>query len=153
MKISTATIESPIGNLQLTADEDSLLGVQLTAKSKLARAKTPILKEATKQFKEYFSGKRTGFSLPIVLSGTSFQIAVWDSLAGIGYGELLSYKEIAKKIGSPKAVRAVGTALGKNKFPIVLPCHRVIASGKKLGGFTGGLKIKKQLLKLEGASF
>ena len=102
--------------------------------------------------KRYFSGKHVSFKkYALDLKGTDFQKKVWHALAHIPYGKVLTYKQIAEKIGAPNAFRAVGSACGANDLPIIIPCHRVVASNGGLGGFSGGLKIKKYLLRLEGA--
>jgi O-6-methylguanine DNA methyltransferase len=101
-----------------------------------------------KEVDEYLLGKRKIFSVKPNLQGTAFQKAVWGEMLKIPYGETRTYTEIAKGIGNPKAVRAVGTACGKNPFPIIVPCHRVVAQNG-LGGFSLGLTLKKQLLALE----
>jgi methylated-DNA-[protein]-cysteine S-methyltransferase len=90
------------------------------------------------------------FDLPLAPQGTQFQLAVWRELQRIPYGQTVSYGELARRIGNPKASRAVGSANGANQIPIVIPCHRVIAAGGKLGGFGGGLPVKEALLALEG---
>lgn len=102
-------------------------------------------------FKEYFSGERNRLDLPLDLRGTTFQLAVWDALQQIPYGETKTYSEIAAAIGNPKSIRAVGTAIGKNPVLIAVPCHRVIQKDGSLGGFRAGLDLKKTLLELEGA--
>lgn len=104
---------------------------------------------ADRQLFEYFKGERFDFDLTLQLSGTHFQVAVWNSLKSIPYGETVSYLEIAKRVGHPDAVRAVGAANGANPLPIVLPCHRVIGSNGKLTGYGGGLENKKYLLSME----
>ena len=107
-------------------------------------------KKLQRLLKQYFAGKKVSFDLRLDLSsGTKFQQKVWLALKKIPYGETRSYRWIANQIGKPKAVRAVGNALGANPLPIILPCHRVIASDGTLGGFGGGLKWKRHLLKLE----
>lgn len=98
---------------------------------------------------DYFAGRRTEFDLPLAPEGTPFQRAVWRQLQDIPYGETISYGELARRVGNPKASRAVGSANGANQIPIVIPCHRVIAAGGKLGGFGGGLRVKQALLELE----
>jgi len=103
----------------------------------------------TKQLDTYFSGQNPHFNLHMQLHGTDFQKAVWMACASIPYGETRSYADLAKMIGNPKAVRAVGTALGANPIPIVIPCHRVIGTNGKLTGFAGGLDVKQKLLNLE----
>ena len=105
---------------------------------------------AVAQLEEYFAGHRRTFDLPLELEGTDFQRSVWLQLAEIPYGETVSYAEMALMVGRPHAFRAVGQANGANPIPIVLPCHRVVASGGGLGGYGGGLPMKRQLLRLEG---
>ena len=104
---------------------------------------------AARQLSEYFSGARTEFDLPLAPEGTEFQRTVWRRLQDIPYGETIAYGELARRVGNPKASRAVGAANGANRIPIVIPCHRVIAANGKLTGFGGGLPIKEALLSLE----
>ena len=101
------------------------------------------------QFEEYFIGKRQNFNIPLVLRGTDFQISVWKALLRIPYGTTKTYSEIAQEINRPKAVRAVGGAIGANPVSIVVPCHRVIGKDGTLTGFGGGLEIKAELLRIE----
>jgi methylated-DNA-[protein]-cysteine S-methyltransferase len=108
-----------------------------------------VLKSAVKQLKAYFSGTRREFDIPLRPVGTVFQEEVWLALRSISYGETVSYSDIAKQIGRPKAVRAVGAAIGKNPLSIMIPCHRVIGANGKLIGFAGGLSTKEFLLNLE----
>ncbi|MDB5084567.1 MAG: cysteine methyltransferase [Bacilli bacterium] len=108
------------------------------------------LTEYVQQIVEYFDGTRTAFSLPLDLHGTAFQTSVWQALTGIPHGQTRSYSDIAEAVGSPAAVRAVGTANGANPIPIVVPCHRVIGKNAALTGFRGGLDVKERLLQLEG---
>lgn len=108
-----------------------------------------ILQQATTELKEYFAGKRKTFNLPLDLDGTDFQKDVWNQLKKIPYGTTVSYRDIARKIKNPGAVRAVGSANGKNPVCIVIPCHRVIAADGTLGGYTGGTDKKIKLLKIE----
>jgi O-6-methylguanine DNA methyltransferase len=112
-------------------------------------AAAALAAEAARQLDEYFSGRRREFDLPLDLAGTEFQQRVWKSVSGIPYGQTRSYAQIATSIGSPKAVRAVGAANGANPVVIIVPCHRVIASGGGLGGYGGGLELKRRLLALE----
>jgi methylated-DNA-[protein]-cysteine S-methyltransferase len=107
------------------------------------------LADACAQLSEYFAGTRKSFEIPLKLSGTEFQVSVLEALQDIPYGETTSYGAIAKRIGRPKAVRAVGAANGRNPLPIVVPCHRVIGSTGDLTGFGGGLDTKEALLRLE----
>ena len=108
------------------------------------------LKAARQQLDEYFAQSRRRFDLALDFRGTPFQMAVWQALSGIPYGETRSYGEIAREIGRPAAVRAVGAANGHNPIPIVVPCHRVIGSNGTLTGYRGGLEVKRLLLQLEG---
>jgi methylated-DNA-[protein]-cysteine S-methyltransferase len=106
---------------------------------------------AAQQVLEYLEGKRSVFDLELDPRGTDFQLRVWNALREIPYGETRSYAQIAKQLGQPRAVRAVGTANGANPLSLVVPCHRVIASGGKLGGYGGGLELKARLLAMERA--
>ncbi|WP_156857630.1 methylated-DNA--[protein]-cysteine S-methyltransferase [Oceanobacillus sp. AG] len=102
-------------------------------------------------FENYFSGEKKMLDVPLDLKGTAFQLAVWEALQHIPYGETRTYSEIAEAIGNPKSIRAVGTAIGRNPVLIAVPCHRVIQKNGTLGGFRAGLALKKSLLQLEGA--
>ena len=108
-----------------------------------------VLKECRQQLNEYFSGKRKTFDFPIKQEGTLFQEKVWNELLNIPYGKTISYLQLAERIGNAKAIRAVGTANGRNNLPIVVPCHRVIGSDGSLTGYSGGLWRKKWLLEHE----
>nr|WP_227995018.1 methylated-DNA--[protein]-cysteine S-methyltransferase [Oceanobacillus sp. CFH 90083] len=101
------------------------------------------------QFISYFDGERKNFDFPVDLKGTAFQEAVWEALQNIPYGETVSYMDIAEKIEKPKAVRAVGAAIGANPVMMLVPCHRVLAKDGKLTGFRGGIPMKERLLALE----
>ncbi len=101
---------------------------------------------------EYFAGRRQTFSVPLDLQGSDFQKAVWQAIAQISYGKTTTYSTLAQTIGRPRAVRAVGAAVGANPVPIVVPCHRVLGSGGSLTGYAGGLELKRRLLMLEGVS-
>jgi methylated-DNA-[protein]-cysteine S-methyltransferase len=109
----------------------------------------PIIHQAIVELGEYFAGKRKIFSVPLSFAGTEFQKNAWKALTKIPYGKKLSYKEQAKRIKNEKAVRAIGTANGHNPICIIVPCHRVVASNGGLGGYSGGLSVKKVLLDLE----
>lgn len=108
-----------------------------------------VLQPYVIQFEEYFQGKREQFDFSLNLQGTPFQQSVWETLCNIPYGETRTYSEIAESIGNPKSIRAVGTAIGRNPVLITVPCHRVINKNGGLGGFRGGLDLKKMLLQLE----
>lgn len=118
-------------------------------KEDVDQKETPLIKKAVQQLEEYFRGERKDFDLPLDLRGTPFQLAIWEALTTIPYGETRSYKEIAQQINNPKACRAVGLANNRNPVSIVVPCHRVIGSNGKLVGYGGGLAIKERLLEIE----
>ena len=148
-------LDTPIGELLLAGDADGLTRIGFP-KGSMRREPEPDwifnekpLAEACRQLREYFAGDRRQFDLPLKLSGTDFQVSVLRALQEIPYGETVSYGEIAKQIGRPRAVRAVGAANGRNPLPIVVPCHRVIGSTGDLTGFGGGLDTKEALLRLE----
>lgn len=108
-----------------------------------------IINLAITQITDFLDGKRTEFDVPLCLEGTDFRIKVWNEIRKIPYRQTITYKELAQRIGSPAGCRAVANACGANHFPILIPCHRVVASGGKSGGYTGGLDIKLALLALE----
>jgi methylated-DNA-[protein]-cysteine S-methyltransferase len=110
-----------------------------------------LLDRVEAQLNEYFAGKRTTFDLPLEPSGTDFQLSVWKLLRKIPYGVTTSYGELARRLGDPKATRAVGAANGANPIPIIVPCHRVVGSKGELTGFGGGIERKRWLLEHEGA--
>lgn len=148
-------LNTPIGEL-LLAGEDEALSMIGFPKGSMRRDPEPDwiynekpLAKARQQLEEYFAGARKNFDLPLKINGTEFQVNVLKALLKIPYGETVSYGEIAKRIGKPKAVRAVGAANGRNPIPIVVPCHRVIGSSGDLTGFGGGLDTKEALLRLE----
>jgi methylated-DNA-[protein]-cysteine S-methyltransferase len=150
-------MKSPVGEIKLVAGTDGLAAilwenddperVRLGAMTK--DDDHPLLLETERQLGEYFAGTRTKFSVKLEFSGTAFQQLVWNALLTIPYGETRSYGEIARQIGNPKAVRAVGAANGRNPISIIAPCHRVIGSNGKLTGFAGGLDAKSRLLQIE----
>jgi len=147
--------ETPIGELLLAGETDALSMIGFP-KGAMRRDPEPdwIYNEdpfetTRQQLAEYFEGKRKEFDLPLKLDGTEFQVSVLEALQGIPYGETTSYGAIAKQIGRPKAMRAVGAANGRNPIPIIVPCHRVIGSSGDLTGFGGGLDTKEALLRLE----
>jgi methylated-DNA-[protein]-cysteine S-methyltransferase len=149
MTLTTTTVETPIGTLRLVASEAGLRSVDFPGRGADPEAidgQSPVLAEAARQLREYFAGTRTGFTIPLDLVGTPFQREAWLGLAEIPYGETVSYAEQARRLGRPRAVRAVGAANGSNPLPIVLPCHRVIGSDGSLTGFGGGLGVKRALL-------
>ena len=152
------TMRSPVGELTLVASANGLAAI-LWENDRPGRVKLnivaqddnhPVLRETERQLNQYFAGTRTHFDLPLDFAGTDFQKKVWAALLTIPFGETRSYAQIAAQVGSPKAVRAVGAANGRNPISIVAPCHRVIGSNGTLTGFAGGLDAKRVLLALEG---
>ena len=152
---TTVPLESPIGRLVLESDGDVLIGVWLPQENRHPRRDAedvpPVLKETATQLEEYFAGERTDFDLPMELDGTDFQREVWTELTRIPYGETISYGEVARRVGRPSAPRAVGQANGRNPIPVIVPCHRVVASDG-IGGYGGGLNVKRKLLAVEGVT-
>lgn len=148
-------IESLIGPLLLAADDAGLRRIIfMNGRDRAQPDPTWALDpatfaETTRQLRAYFAGELEQFDLPLAPDGTPFQLKVWSQLCEIPYGETISYGELARRIGNPKASRAVGLANGSNPIPIVIPCHRVIGSNGKLTGYGGGLPIKEKLLALE----
>lgn len=141
--------KSPIGNLRIVVDENSLVALDFNEDEKKQSDEHSYIKEVKSQLDEYFKGKRELFDLNIKINGTDFQNKVWNELTKISYGETISYKELATRIGNDKACRAVGNANNKNKISIVIPCHRVVGSNKKLVGYAGGLEKKEWLINHE----
>ena len=144
-------MDSPIGELLLVGDDDGMRRVSMSpfrispAWSRGDR----VLAGAREQLAQYFAGERREFDLPLRLEGNSFELAVWDALRQIPYGETVSYGEIARAVGHPHAARAVGAANGRNPVAVIVPCHRVIGANGSLTGYGGGLPRKRFLLDLE----
>ncbi|PFA69354.1 cysteine methyltransferase [Bacillus sp. AFS015802] len=150
MTIQSIVMKSPIGNLKLSADRTQLLSVQFVEEEACTNTEHPILMMAKEQMCEFFKGERKAFDLPLKIEGTAFQKEVWNALQRIPYGETCSYQDLAHAIQRPKAVRAVGQANKANRFPIIIPCHRVIGKNKTLTGYAGKQTDKKEtLLSLE----
>jgi epoxyqueuosine reductase len=164
------TIDSAIGPLFLAASAEGLVALEFDArlpgqqtirrnprdlreeKRGFAFEESPrALRPYVSELEEYFAGERRGFTFPLDLRGTDFQLACWRALVAIPYGETRSYADIARAVGKPNAFRAVGMANNRNPVAIVVPCHRVIASDGTLCGYGGGLDVKRKLLELEGA--
>jgi methylated-DNA-[protein]-cysteine S-methyltransferase len=148
-------VETPIGDLLLAGDEEALHLIGFPEGSMRREPETDWIysdkpfSEASKQLTAYFAGERQSFDLPLKPNGTEFQLQVLDELQKIPYGTTASYGDIAKRIGRPRAVRAVGAANGRNPLPIIIPCHRVIGSSGSMTGFGGGIPTKEALLRLE----
>lgn len=150
--ISTFNYHTKLGEISIKDNGHSIIEVYFIKDPQDQETKlneTPLIKEAAKQLKQYFDGKRTSFDLPLEPKGTPFQQAVWEALEEIPYGQTRSYKQIAQRVASPKAYRAVGMANNKNPISIIIPCHRVIGANGKMVGYGGGLEIKEYLLTLE----
>jgi methylated-DNA-[protein]-cysteine S-methyltransferase len=149
------TYQSPVGPLLLAGHANALRYVRFESSERALPPqadwkfeKEPFA-EVMRQLQAYFRGELKEFDVPLAMEGTEFQLRVWNALRAIPYGETISYLQLAERIGSPKAVRAVGLANGSNPIPIIVPCHRVIGSDGSLTGFGGGLSTKKKLLELE----
>lgn len=168
MKFDPSTVQtrvaSPLGPIVIAATSTGLAGLwfadhqrylplQLTGPAAWPEdADHPVLIQARQQLGDYFAGRRRHFELPLDLGcGTAFQQSVWRALLEIPQGEVISYGEVSRRIGNPKAIRAVGGAVGRNPVSIVVPCHRVMGASGALTGYGGGLDRKTALLTLEGA--
>lgn len=161
--VAVRHIDTPIGPMTLGATRDALVLADFTDRSMMnaqlatvrrrfgptAERDVPLLDEAEGQLREYLAGRRRAFDLPIDAPGSPFQERVWSQLAAIPYGQTISYAELARRVGTPAASRAVGRANGSNRLALIIPCHRVIASNGGLGGYGGGLSAKQFLLGLE----
>lgn len=147
--MSSCTFESPIGPLAVVVDGEGRL-----VEMHFGRAPAEEPNEATRavfaQLEEYFAGRRKEFDVQVAPRGTDFQLSVWMELLKIPYGDTISYAELARRVGKPSAVRAVGAANGANPIPVIIPCHRVIGSNGSLTGYGGGTERKQRLLVLEG---
>lgn len=163
--IKTRRYESPYGTLLLGSFGDKLClcdwqiekhrghvdrRMKRILNAEFEEGTSEVIKQAVRQLDEFFAGKRRVFDLPLLFVGTDFQKKVWSELLNIPFGETISYKEMARRIGLPTAVRAVANANGANSVSIFAPCHRVIGSDNSLTGYGGGLAAKEKLLKLEG---
>ena len=159
MKSYTHLKTQTLGDILLVANDTHLLGIYFAnhkngptlSEEWQLNPKHPVLKQAGKELQEYLEGKRTTFSVPFSFEGTDFQQAVWRQIAVIPFGETISYTELARRAGKPDALRAAGTATGRNPISIIVPCHRVIGKGGGMGGYAGGLDRKKVLLKAESS--
>jgi methylated-DNA-[protein]-cysteine S-methyltransferase len=159
MELFYKNITSPIGTIEIGATADSIRTVYFVDSWKHratvperhadSDSPSPLLLEAADELAAYFAGKLTRFSVPFVHSGTGFQRKVWEALSQIPYGKTISYLDLSKRIGNPKAIRAVGTTNGSNRISIIVPCHRVIGSNGTLVGYGGELWRKQWLLEHE----
>ncbi|MEE9278641.1 MAG: methylated-DNA--[protein]-cysteine S-methyltransferase [Myxococcota bacterium] len=165
-RLATAEYDSPLGKLRVAATPKGVVRIALPRAGGrgfagwLGRALPgaerldwlPPLDKVRQELDQYFARQLRSFAVPVDLRGTSFQLDVWEALRAIAYGDTASYGELARFIRRPQAARAVGAASGANPLPILVPCHRVVAAGGKLGGYSGGLEIKRKLLALEQAA-
>lgn len=151
-------IKTPsLGDILLTADATHLTGLYFyecdhapaSQRDWVLNPAHPVLKQTLKQLQDYLDGRATRFSVPIRTNGTDFQQRVWEEIALIPYGETITYSELARRAGKPEAIRAVGTATGKNRIGVIIPCHRVVGKNGSFGGYAGGLHRKHRLLELE----
>lgn len=162
--VSFAAVDTPIGELWVavtvkevirlalpTPEEQARFWAWMTKHHPKAEEREREVAVVRKELTEYFAGRRRAFTVPLNLQGTVFQRAVWRATTQISYGQTATYAALARKIGRPQAVRAVGAANGANPIPIIIPCHRVIGTDGSLTGYAGGLPLKKWLLELEGA--
>ena len=158
---SFATIDSPVGRLELVSDGEALVRLSIEGPNYPlqhgGRAGEPdaVIRQATQELAEYFAGARRSFDVPVKLVGTAFQQAIWHELAALNFGETAGYGELAARAGNPHAARAVGGAVGANPVAIIIPCHRILAANGKLTGYSNGsgLETKIKLLELEGINF
>ncbi|QTX05146.1 methylated-DNA--[protein]-cysteine S-methyltransferase [Agromyces archimandritae] len=151
---------SPIGRIELTADDTALTSLAIEREGRLPHDGFPelpnaVLEAAAAQLREYFAGERHEFDIPVRLEGTPFQRAVWAEIQRLGWGEATSYGSIAAAVGRPSAARAIGGAVGANPIPIIVGCHRVLASDGRVTGYSGGegVPTKLRLLGLEQIGF
>ena len=163
IRLSVATLKTPIGLLEVGATADRILYIDLHGASKagaagrslrghlLSRRRTPALRDALTELREYFAGRREGFDVRVAPAGTEFQQRVWRAIVAIPFGETRSYGAIAVELGGLHLARAVGAAVGANPIPIIIPCHRVIGADGSMTGYAGGLRMKIWLLRHEGA--
>ena len=151
--VEQAAIETPFGTMRLVTDGRAILALEFDAPgiamTPLSFAARQLADAVARRLDAYFAGERVAFDVPLAPWGTPFQQSVWNALCGIPYGETVSYAEIARRVGRPSAVRAVGAANGANPIAIVIPCHRVIGANGTLTGYGGGLDRKRALLLLE----
>lgn len=143
--MKSCVMPTPLGSLAIHEEDGAICAIDFT-QAECRAPDTPLLREAVRQLNAYFDGTLTTFDLPLRLTGTDFRVKCWKALCTIPYGETISYGEQAKRIGNPKAVRAVGGANHHNPISIVVPCHRVIGADGSLTGYGGGVDKKAWLL-------
>jgi methylated-DNA-[protein]-cysteine S-methyltransferase len=154
------TYDSPCGRMLLVADGDALCGAYFVGQKHFkdidpAWRREPqagVIVRAKRQLDEYFQGRRKVFDIPLAASGTPFQRAVWRAIAGVPFGETISYTELARRAGRPGSARAAGAATGRNPVGVIVPCHRIVGADGSLTGYAGGVDKKRTLLALEAGS-
>lgn len=149
---ATVIVPSPIGDIRLTTDGEALTGLFMAPHPDQPECDVDggaVLDDVISQLDAYFAGRRQTFDITLRPNGTPFQLRVWEELSRIPYGETISYGELARRVGSPNAFRAVGQANGRNPISIVVPCHRVIGADGRIAGYGGGVDRKRFLLDLE----
>jgi len=143
-------VETKLGVFECAVEGEAISEIKfLKSKQSSPAPKGAFQKEVARQLKAYASGKLKDFCLPVVVRGTDFTLKVLHELWALDYGEQISYRDLANRAGRPKAVRAVASVMARNRLPIILPCHRIVASNGSLGGYTGGLGMKRSLIQLE----
>ena len=153
-------VSSPLGTVLIMASGDALVGIHFEGEryqpaigADWRRTKDhPAVRAAQAQLEQYFAGERTRFDLPLAVVGTPFQRAVWQAIGTVPYGATIAYRELAARAGRPGSIRAAGAATGRNRWTIVVPCHRIVGSNGSLTGYAGGLERKRALLALEARS-
>ncbi|HEX5477069.1 MAG TPA: methylated-DNA--[protein]-cysteine S-methyltransferase [Burkholderiales bacterium] len=151
------TFQSPHGGMLLVASDEGLAGVFFNRQKYFRKPaahwkkapRHPVLRQAKRELAEYFAGKRRDFSVALCPEGTGFQKNIWQAIAGVAYGETITYAELARRAGCPGSARAAGAATGRNPIGIIVPCHRIVGSSGLLTGYAGGLAKKRALLALE----
>jgi len=149
--------QSPQGRMLLVAEDGALAHLSFVGQKYAPRiaadwkrdARDPVLRRTRRELAEYFSGKRTRFSVKLAPRGTAFQRSVWKAISGVGFGKTIAYAELARRAGRPGSARAAGAATGRNPIGIIVPCHRIVGSNGALTGYAGGLSKKRALLALE----
>jgi len=150
MSTTPFLVASQLVNLAVTVQDGAVTHIRLHGRA-TRPPETPLERQVARELEEYFAGTRARFAVRCAPEGTAFERRCWDALLAIPYGETRTYGEIARGLGSPEGARAVGSANHKNPIPIIIPCHRVVNTGGGLGGYGGGLDLKRRLLALEQA--
>ena len=152
--------ESPMGKMLIVAADEGLRGLYFIdqkyyreVENDWTRApRHPVVRQTAREMQEYFAGKRTEFDVPLAAEGTPFQASIWKAISSVKYGDSITYSELARRAGHPDAIRAAGTATGRNPITIIVPCHRIVGSDGSLTGYAGGLDRKRALQELESGT-